>query len=69
MVKKIIDIKTRLDASRGRKAKAGGEKKIKSDSIIYIPWKKRKKKQKKMRKKRKMKEFKKQVVFGFKELA
>ena len=37
--KKIIDIKTRRDASRGRKSKAGG-KKIKSDSIIYTPEKK-----------------------------
>ena len=31
-----MDIKTRRDASRGRKSKAGGEK-IKSDSRIYTP--------------------------------
>ena len=37
MGKKIIDYKTRRDASRGRKSKAGRGKKIKSDSIIYTP--------------------------------
>ena len=31
-----MDIKTRRDASRGRKSKAGGEK-IKSDSRIHTP--------------------------------
>ena len=36
-----MDIKTQRDASRGRKSKAGGEK-IKSDSRIYTPAKKRK---------------------------
>ena len=36
-----MDIKTRRDASRGRKSKAGG-KKIKSDSRIYTPAKKKK---------------------------
>ena len=37
MGKKIIDIKLRRNASRGRKSKAGGGGKIKSDSIIYTP--------------------------------
>ena len=37
MGKKIMDIKTRRDASRGRKSKAGGGEKIKSDSRIYTP--------------------------------
>ena len=32
-----MDIKMRCDASRGRKSKAGGGKKIKSDSRIYTP--------------------------------
>ena len=36
MGKKIMDIKMRRDASRGRKSKAGGRE-IKSDSIIYSP--------------------------------
>ena len=37
MGKKTIDFKTQRVASRGRKSKAGGGKKIKSDSIIYTP--------------------------------
>ena len=37
MGKKIMDIKMRRDASRGRKSKAGGGEKIKSDSRIYTP--------------------------------
>ena len=44
MGKKIIDFKTRRDASRGRKSKAGGGKKIKSDSFIYNPDRKIKRK-------------------------
>ena len=32
-----MDKKTRCGASRGRKSKAGGGKKIKSDSRIYTP--------------------------------
>ena len=37
MGKKIMDIKTRRDASRERKSKAGGGDKIKSRSTIYTP--------------------------------
>ena len=40
MGKITIDIKMQRDASRGRKSKTGGGKKIKSDSRIYTPVKK-----------------------------
>ena len=42
MGKKIIDIKTQRDASRGRKSKAGGGKKSKATQE-YTPLKKTKK--------------------------
>ena len=50
-----MDIKMRRDALRGRKSKAGGGKKIKSDSIIYTPERNRNRNRKRNRKREKRK--------------